>query len=245
MSTPTKQDSIVNALLTTNERHQANLDRLEKSMKLTQRELALLRAEISNDLERRFMFAYIFGTILIIIGLSSVASIWVRLKKAENSISDTLNESMRRRVSVQIAERIEGIDPTSVPVHYPQGVDRELERLGRFGFGNLIYYEKLDGKCTEGVVIIRLGSDNGLNCPEVSEFKQFVKTYVLKNSSKVGFMFYNTSKKPFPREIFDLHHIIDYSSSATTLSSNIMTVARNLDRFWDASGTRLKSADFG
>lgn len=240
--TPTRQDSVVGALQTASERHQANLVRLEKSLELTQRELALLRAEISNDLDRRFLLVQILGVIVVIIGLSSVASILVGFKKAEKSIGRKLHDLLDERISVQIADRIQGIDPTSVPVHYPQGFERELERLRRFGFGNLIPYENLDETCVKGVVIIPLTSDDGIDGAEVLEFERLVETYDLKDSAKVGFMFYNKSKKPFPREIFDLHPIIDYSSSPTTLSANIMTVARNLERFWDVSGVPVKLA---
>lgn len=241
-ATPTIQDTAVGALQTASERHQANLDRLEKSLDLTQRELVLLRAEISNDLDRRLLPVQIVGAIVVLIGLTSVFSIWGRLKKAEKSIGDKLHESLRKRVSLQIAERIQGVDPTSVPVHYPPGFERELQRLHRFGFRNLIPYERLDNTCVEGVVIIRLSSEDILDSPEVGDLERLVKTYGLKDSTKVGFMFYNTTKKSFPREIFDRHHIIDYSSSPTTLSANTMTVARNLERFWDASTIPVKRA---
>ncbi len=43
-ATPTRQDPAVGALQTESERHQAHLDRLEKALELTQRELVLLRA---------------------------------------------------------------------------------------------------------------------------------------------------------------------------------------------------------
>ena len=245
--TPTRQDPAVSALPTASERHQANLDRLEKSLELTQRELALLRAEISNDLDRRFLSVQILGVIVVFIGFSSVAAIWVRLKNAEKSIGDKLLGLLGERVSVQIAKRIQGIDPTSVPVHYPQDFERELQRLRRFGFSKLIPYEKLDDTCVEGVdvegvVIINLSNDDGRDGPEVREFERLVETYGLKDSAKVGFMFYNTSMKAFPKEIFDKHPIIDYSSSLTTLSANIMTVARNLNRSRDASGIPVKPA---
>lgn len=243
ISTTTKQSPVVNALQIAIEKHQANLDRIEKSMKLTQRELDLLRDEINNDLDRRFIYAYIFGTILISIGLTSVVSIRKSIKKAEKTISDKLNKSMETKVSVEIAARIARIDPTLVPVYYPDGFERELKRLRRFGFTNLIHYKKLDKNCTEGVVIIILSGDDASNSREVSEVEQFVETHNLKIWEKIGFMFYNTTTKEFPRKIFDLHPIIDYSSSATTLSANIMTVARNVEGFWNTSGASSVSAE--
>lgn len=235
-------------LQATIEAQRFRIDVLEKNLELVQRELDVARAEINTDINARFLPFTILGVIIAAFGLTSLVSIVTKLRQVENSLvvkmKETLEqksirlqeilladveENLRRQVQLQLAERLQQIDPTNAPVHLPRGLEKERERLMRFGFKNIIQYEKLDSSHLNGCVIIHVNSENMKGLAIVKEFRDFIQAN-RPDPDKVGFLFYNTSDQPFPTELLRDYPVTDYSTSITTLGQNALLILRNLIR---------------
>jgi hypothetical protein len=208
---------------------QIKIDGLTKNVELMQRELDVARAEINTDLDKRFWAGYLLGGILTLIGISSVASVYVKFKVAEKNLVKKMEESLVRKINIEVAKRIAKFDPASALLRIPsRGFEDERKSLERFGFKNFELYDKLDESCLSGCVIVPFYNNPQHDSSEADEFRQFLADYN-PDPEKVGYMLYITSGT-IPPDLRQKFKATDYSTSIITLNNNVLNISRSLVR---------------
>jgi len=183
------------------------IEKLNFELYKVNEELKIAKHNIGLSIKERFLWIYMIGTILVVLGAGSIFSIWIQAKK---KCEELITESIYR------------IDPAYLPVKVQSSISKKsIDILNKLGFKNISTYDFINrDECLSDCVVLDISNEE-----DVETFRTFLKEEN-PDTSKVGYVLYTTLI--IPDDIVERFPNTTFSNSLSTVGSSIFNVARTL-----------------
>lgn len=213
------RDPTVDSLRATVEAQQLQIDRLIQEQELSRRELQLARAEVSHDLESGLWPMRFVGIAAALLGVGTLAALAAVLWNAIQRASTTVET----RVTKQLNERFDRVDPTMVRIHVKAEHAYIEEILERSRFSRIVRHTRLNEECLSGVIVVEFSDNPTAESTDTMELLAFIDEF-RPDPARIGILIVTHGR--VPEVVLKKYPTLTFANSHVTISSNTFNLAR-------------------